>query len=241
MIEHTAALFTLRASTAALAQGIDAERWTDADVRAPSLLPGWTRAHVLSHIARNADGITRTIAGALRGEIVARYPQGRSGRDADIEAGAMRGSADLLADVRDSSERLDRVFAAVADVGGWDLPTEDRSTGEYVLARWREVEVHRVDLGGTYTPVDWPPEFVAYLLPELARTAGERASTALRIEVTPPGSVAPELVGRSWAADGDGAAVRVQGPDWALLAWLAGRPDGVDEHLTATPSLTPWI
>ncbi|MEV7393377.1 maleylpyruvate isomerase N-terminal domain-containing protein, partial [Streptomyces sp. NPDC091215] len=33
-----------------------AARFTDADVRAPSLLPGWSRGHVLTHVARNADG-----------------------------------------------------------------------------------------------------------------------------------------------------------------------------------------
>ena len=26
------------------------------DIAAPSLLPGWTRGHVITHIARNADG-----------------------------------------------------------------------------------------------------------------------------------------------------------------------------------------
>jgi maleylpyruvate isomerase len=52
-------LSAMRDSTEALLLGLDAEPWHEADVRAPSLLPGWTRGHVLSHIARNADGITR--------------------------------------------------------------------------------------------------------------------------------------------------------------------------------------
>src|SRR5215472_17296509 len=30
---------------------------TDAAAREPSLLPGWTRGHVLTHVARNADGL----------------------------------------------------------------------------------------------------------------------------------------------------------------------------------------
>jgi hypothetical protein len=33
-----------------------ASRLSDADVRAPSLLPGGSRGHVLTHLARNADG-----------------------------------------------------------------------------------------------------------------------------------------------------------------------------------------
>ena len=30
---------------------------TDPDLRVPSMLPGWTRGHVLAHLARNADGM----------------------------------------------------------------------------------------------------------------------------------------------------------------------------------------
>ena len=40
------------------------EDLTDDDVRAPSLLPGWTRAHVISHISRNADALARVLAAA---------------------------------------------------------------------------------------------------------------------------------------------------------------------------------
>jgi maleylpyruvate isomerase len=241
MNSPTAALTALRASTADLIRGVEDERWTDVDVRAPSLLPGWSRGHVLTHIARNADGIGRAMSGALRGEIVERYPTGRAGRDADIEAGAGRSSVELLADVRDSADRLDRILAAVADVGGWDLPTEDRSCGEYVLARWREVEVHRLDLGGTYTGSDWPPEFVAYLVPELAETVADRADTAIRIEVAPDGSLTPDLSERTWASSADPGEVVVRGPDWAVLAWLVGRPAAAGHRLTATPPLGAWL
>jgi len=236
----TASLSALRSSTAALLSGIDAERWTDAEVRAPSLLPGWTRGHVLAHIARNADGITRTLSGALRGEVVARYPNGQEGRNADIEAGATRGFAELAADVRESADRLDRLFGAVGDAGGWDLPTEDRPARDHVLARWREVEIHRVDLAGAYPAGEWPAEFVAYLLPELADRLAQRAAAPLRIEVASEGSVTSELAGRVWTV-GSGDPIRVTGPDWALLAWLVGRSVAAKEALTATPDVPPWL
>ncbi|MDT4974596.1 MAG: maleylpyruvate isomerase, partial [Pseudonocardiales bacterium] len=102
MSAPTAMLAELRTSTVALLRGVDAERWTDDEVRAPSLLPGWTRGHVLAHLARNADGISRTLSGALRGERVPRYPGGPAGRAADIEAGSTRGFVELAADVRES-------------------------------------------------------------------------------------------------------------------------------------------
>ena len=40
---------------------------TDTGVREPSLLPGWTRGHVLTHIARNADGLGNLLRWARTG------------------------------------------------------------------------------------------------------------------------------------------------------------------------------
>ena len=51
---------------------------TDEDVLSPTRLPEWTVGHVLTHLARNADGHTRRLEAALRGEDVARYPGGRA-------------------------------------------------------------------------------------------------------------------------------------------------------------------
>ncbi|MHB1928527.1 MAG: maleylpyruvate isomerase N-terminal domain-containing protein, partial [Acidimicrobiales bacterium] len=62
----------------------------DEHIGAPSRLPHWTVGHVLTHLARNADGHVVRLEGALRGEDVRRYPGGVEQRDADIEAGASR-------------------------------------------------------------------------------------------------------------------------------------------------------
>lgn len=240
MSDRIARLAEVRASTSALLAGLDAERWTDADVKEPSVLPGWTRGHVLTHIARNADGIAATLAGALRGEVVPRYPRGSAGRDADIEAGAARGAVELIADVRDSADRLDRVFGAVADVSGWDLITEqDRPAHTWLNARWREVEIHRADLRGAYGAAGWPATFVGYLLPRLAAEVAPRAEAPLRIEVAHEASTTTGLGGTVWTS-GDTDGVVVRGPDWALLAWLTGRPALADGRLSAMPELEPW-
>jgi maleylpyruvate isomerase len=71
------------------------EHITDEQVRSPSRLPGWTVAHVLTHLARNADGHVRRLEGALRGEYVPRYPGGPTQRDGDIDEGARRSERDL--------------------------------------------------------------------------------------------------------------------------------------------------
>jgi maleylpyruvate isomerase len=239
MTSDVAALADLRTSTAALIRGLEAEQWTDADVRMPSLLPEWTRGHVLTHIARNADGIARTLAGALHGDVVARYPNGRTGRDADIAAGAMRAATELIADVRESADRLDRMFGAVADADGWGRPTDELLAGDWPVRRWREVEIHRVDLAGAYTPDDWPASLISYLLPVLVDTVPSRADAALKITVIPEGSTTTDLPGSVWTP-GSGEQFDVSGPDWALLAWLAGRPQIVEGVLSATPTLGPW-
>ena len=70
-----------------------------ADAALPSLLPGWTRGHVLTHIARNADSFVRLLEAAGRGEVVTQYARGVEGRNADIEAGATREWATLVDDV----------------------------------------------------------------------------------------------------------------------------------------------
>lgn len=240
MSSSTISLAALRASTATLLAGLDAEQWSDADVHAPSLLPGWRRGHVLTHLARNADGIVVTLEGGLRGEVLARYPAGPQGRAADIDAGADRTAAELLIDVRQSAERLDRAYTAVAAApGGWALATEkQRPASAWLLARWQEVEIHHVDLRGAYTAERWPPLFVQTLLPRLMAGLGDRATTPLHVQVTADGSVTTDLPGTEWRVGSGRDQLDVRGPDWALVAWLIGRPDA---PLSATPALTPWL
>jgi maleylpyruvate isomerase len=67
------------------------------DPATPSLLPGWTVGHVLSHIARNADSALRMLDG------LAQYWKGWESRDADIELGAGRPWEALVADVVETS------------------------------------------------------------------------------------------------------------------------------------------
>ena len=40
--------------------------------------------------------------------------------------------------------------------------------------RWREVELHHVDLGLGYEPADWPPAFVERVLPDALADVGRR-------------------------------------------------------------------
>src|SRR3954471_17344691 len=79
----------------------------DATARRPSLLPGWTVGHVVTHIARNADSVVRRLAGAVGGRLVPQYPGGLDGRTREIEDGAGRSAAELLADLVRSDDAVD--------------------------------------------------------------------------------------------------------------------------------------
>jgi maleylpyruvate isomerase len=242
MTAPVAELQSMRNATAAFVAGLEAEKWSDADLREPSLLPGWTRAHVLSHVEQNADRTAATLAGALSGELIARYPDGPTGRSAAIEAGAVRSASELLAETKHSAERLERVLAAVNEAGAWDAMTsENRRAWEWPVRRWQEVEIHRVDLAGAFTADQWSADFVTAHLAALCESAAERSAQPLHIEVGGGTSIAPSLDGTAWdVGAGDGPRADVVAPDWALLAWLLGRANAAVDALPDPPELAPW-
>jgi maleylpyruvate isomerase len=228
----------LRSSTAGLLGELDQAGWTDEDVTKPSLVPGWTRGHVLTHLARNADAVSGTLTAAARGERREMYPAGREARAAAIEAGSPRPFAEQLADVRESAEAVDRACATVAAAGAWDAPAARATACDLPWVRIREVEIHRVDLRAGYQTGQWPAWFVERLVPEVITELDRRTDIPLRIAASNDGS-GSALAGRTWTV-GTGAPVDVIGPDWALLAWLVGRPDAADNRLSAMPPLAPW-
>jgi len=162
---------------------------TDEQARSASLLPDWTVGHVLTHIARNADSVTRRLEGAARGEVVEQYPGGYAGRTADIALGAGRSADELVADVADTAHHLEDVCAALA-AEAWDRPTLDVSGAERparttVFSRWREVVVHHSDLGLGYAVSEWPADLVSEWLPrELERLAKRTDPNSLLAWVT---------------------------------------------------------
>jgi maleylpyruvate isomerase len=144
------------------------ERVDDATARQPSLLPGWSVGHVLTHLARNADSLVRILSAAARGEAVEQYEGGSGQRAADIDAGAGRSAADLRDDVLSAAGRLERAFADLP-LDAWD---GNGLAGGIVwpcrtlpFHRRREVEVHHVDLGLGYTAAHWPADYVEWELP----------------------------------------------------------------------------
>jgi maleylpyruvate isomerase len=166
------------------------------DPSAPSLLPGWTLAHVLTHIARNADSILRMLSG------LPQYWMGSESRTSDIELGSRRSWPELVDDVATTSAAVTLAMRQVANWGG----TVQGITGErpkqmLPALRRREVELHRIDLGIGYGFADLPHDFVrtdSHLLEMLWKARQPMGLTPL-----------PESV--------------LAVPEYQRLAWLSGR------------------
>lgn len=203
---------------------------TDQQAREPSLLPGWSRGHLLTHVARNADSLRNLLVWARTGVETPQYSHPAE-RAEGIAAGAGRPSAELLADLAASAEALDAEAARVpdtawaAEVGG---VAGNLHPAWYTL--WRrltEVEFHRVDLGVGYAAADWPEPFASYCLTKAAADFTGPDSPAVLLR----SSDAPAAV--QIGPTGQQPVQIVAGPVRALLAWLTGRSSG--EDLTAQP------
>jgi maleylpyruvate isomerase len=222
MIDHVRDLASVRDATERLLSA--AAELDNASVAEPSRLPGWSRGHVLAHLARNADALVNVLEGRPM------YPSGDA-RDGDIERDAPRPLDAQLADVRASADRFQETGAAPAD---WSRTVELRNgvtdtAARVPFRRWVEVELHHVDLGIGYELEDLPEEFMEREIGFLAdRFSGHPDVPHTRLT----DSTHAWSTGR--AAQG-GAEVTVTGAAPALLGWLAGRRDGTGLTLDGGP------
>ena len=214
---------------------------SDAQVREPSALPGWTRGHVLAHVARNADGLGNLLIWARTGTETPMYPSAQARND-DIEAGAGRPAAFLAADVRESAAFFAAEAAAVPD-GAWAAQVRALYGAPFpafrvLERRLSEVEIHLVDLAAGYSPADWPGEFVTDALPRVADSFAGRAD-APRCLVWAAGP--PHF--RIGPDQGGPQPVSIHGSPADVLAWLLGRADGTRLTVPSggtAPELPPW-
>jgi maleylpyruvate isomerase len=207
---------------------VTAAALSDEQVAEPSLLPGWSRGHVLTHVARNADGLRNLLAWARTGMETRQYPS-REAREADIAAGAARTAAQLAADLQTSAAGF-AADAAGLPAGAWAAQVRDMLGAAHpawfvLFRRLTEVEVHHVDAGLGYRPADWPQPFVTELLERVLGDFANRADMpSCVLEATDTGRRL--RLGRMPPAARAAAAVTVSGPERELLAWLLGRSAG---------------
>jgi maleylpyruvate isomerase len=231
-----AVLSEVERGTAGLLRTLD--RLDDAAMAEPSLLPGWTRGHVVTHIARNADAMVNLLTWARTGVETLAYPS-MEVRNADIEAGAGRVAEDLRSDVVRSHERLMTAARRLPDEAWgrairWGRDDSKAYAWIVPVLRESEVEIHHVDLDTGYTPAHWSAAFVARTL---TRCSGDFAGRADAPGVT----LRATDTERSWQI-GDGRTV-VSGPGPALLGWLLGRTAGAGLSVDPSgplPTLGAW-
>ena len=206
-------------------------------VASPSAIPPWTRGHVASHLARNADSIVRLLSWAATGVVTPQYASPES-RDAEIEAGASRPVDELVADLRTSFVAIETA-ARLLPAAAWAAPIALRggepATASRVLSlRLREQEIHHADLDAGYGFADIPDPLVGLIILDIRTSAVARAdSSPLRVQASDS----------DFACEVGTGGPTVAGPQADLLAWLSGRSTGAS--LTGSTGALPddphWI
>lgn len=207
---------------------------TDDELGKPTRCEGWTRGHVLAHMAQDADAMTNLATWAVTGERTPAY-ESREQRDAAIEAATTRSAAELVAGLEQANARLlDAALRLKDGVQVQTLPT--LFTGEVnVFAlpalRTTEVIVHHNDLDTTWEWHEADPDAIL--------NAIEVCVHRLQVHPDSPGLHVVAREGEEWTV-GDGAQ-RIEGFYEALLPFLARAQ--VEEGLRyegALPMLPSW-
>ena len=171
---------------------------TSAGYAAPTALPGWTRRHLVAHVAANADALGNLVHWAATGEVTPMYATPEE-RVAAIERGSRLPAGQLAHWLRTSAGRLQSACDALDD-RKWahEVTTAQGRTvpaSEIAWLRAREVWVHAVDLGTGVTFADLPDDSLEALEEDVLARRG-----------TVP---------------------HVPGPLAERVAWLTGRPHGL--------------
>ena len=212
------------------------------DWQAPSLLPGWTRAHVVAHLALNAEGLARGLRGVVAADPAdeprTMYDSDEK-RDSDIAELAAAEPNDIRDRLLGGTTIFHEAVGALPE-DAWEERVERTPGGRTMRAdafpgmRLREMEIHHVDLDAGYTTADWSVEFAEHLLDAMAKRVSPDA-----FEVKPLDS------SRTWVFGSDDAEYPVpvvSGPAGDLGWWLTGRPAPDTLHCShgELPAIEGW-
>lgn len=205
----------------------------DTAAHAPSRLAGWSRGHVVSHLARNADGLVNLLTWGRTGVEHPMYAS-PTDRDADIEEGAHRLVQVQVEDLHAADARFE--FAAEQlTANDWQATVTNRQGRQVSVAvvpwmRLVEVLVHLSDLDlgvDLERAIEFAGDDVTTMLDYVVWTYTTRTDVPpLRLVVELPSGDE-----HTWEL-GDGDLRAVRGSAVSTLAWLIGR-DGVPAPRTA--------
>jgi maleylpyruvate isomerase len=216
-LELTERLLLARRGTSYFAQRL--AEITDEEMFDDTLLNGWTRKHLLAHVAYNAAALCRLLDWAATGVETPMYKSVQQ-RNQEISEGATLASGALRSLFDHTTARLNEKWrhlppsawnAEVLTVQGRLIPASDTA-----WLRTREVWIHAVDLasGGRFAEI--PDLVLTALLFDIVkawRTAGLGSDLVLEITGTSPvaiqgGQLEPRVV---------------RGTLPAIVRWAAGR------------------
>ena len=139
------------------------------DVAGPSRLPGWNRAQLITHLARNADGHRRMIDGAGRGEVLEQYAGGIATREAGIDAGRGHSAEQVVGDLTSATADLEAAWESTDWQGSGRRTLQgDSPIDRLPFLRAREVLLHGVDLDIGIELADLDPLYVRLELERMA-------------------------------------------------------------------------
>jgi maleylpyruvate isomerase len=195
------------------------DKLTDDELREPSALPDWSRAHVVAHLARNAEAIARLTRWARTGVETPMYPSYQQ-RNLAIESSVRHDVRTLRAELTDTAAALAREISQL-DEHNWSTVVRTARGAEVPATvipwmRTNEVWLHGVDLdagsGLDALPADLLDALVTYIAGEMSGRDG-----------SPRATMAPTDRERSCPLGAAGADLTVRGTTADLLAWLSGR------------------
>lgn len=199
-----AATQRLLGDTIAISQG---------DWLASTALPGWTRAHIATHLARNADVLRRLV---LRLDEANELEHDDSVQD--LESGSRRSPLEIQIDLDTSSGLLNDAFDELTPED-WNAPLRGELDGltaaDLPMLRLNEVVLHHIDLDCGFAFGDIGEQVAEWLLLWNLHRRNDL--------VTGPGLALVTSSGRVLRVGSGPGATEISGTNANLLGWLTGR------------------
>lgn len=210
----------------------------NADFDEDTNLAGWTRSHIVAHVAYNAIALCNLMHWANTGEKTPMYSSPQA-RNEEIAYGATL-LPDAIRNLHDHTlVRLDVAWRDASDEA-WNAEVKTAQgrtvpASETLWMRTREVWLHAVDLGVNADFSDIPEVILATLLPEIAgKWRGAGLGEGLVLVTTGSGE-------RIEVSPGENT-VEIHGSLAGLTRWAAGRGDrGVTSPQGEVPAPPRWL
>jgi len=183
---------------------------------APTALPGWSRAHVATHLNLHGQAVIAILQGVAAGRTPSWHPVET---EAALKAGGRRDAITLQEELDRSAADVMRVIDAIGP-DRWQVQVRSRfgtvPVWQLLVARLNEVILHHVDLAVGYSLSDLDPQVATTLLYWNLHRAEARFSQ-VTLELT---------ADEGWTESiGSGPLVQISGSIAALLGWITGRLD----------------